>query len=771
MLQLCVMSTYDLASDVGLRTAAETIGSSSTWDETGQQWIRELAETIRWVRSSDETQRGTLDFQKRLWDDNHVAAVGQGNIAIDYALDDADFRHRVAARSMTPLPVSVEDRFRFLTALYQDLATQVKPFVRSLPHLKIFRVLAALYPDAMTTIASIGALAKLTSVMGGDRTLDSASRHVWVRHRMDSLLGAPDSNPLALAERMALPWLLYERFVQPPPPERTEKETAPAETQLIPLSAARRRRGLTAIKGLFPGLLSALEFIRDGVTREELIDFLHGSAPDSKVSSLGVMINVYRSDLGAIRLEGERYVLTERGESVLESQDPSDLADWLLTRILGVDNVIVALHEKGATPTSDLIALLRTVNPGWTSDYAPQAILGWLRSMGVLRAEGSTQELTDVGRQWADRVHWQPESLPPDPLPPALEPLLAVPLPSDSQTDPSKRPLLTDEILRPKLADIVDYVQAAGSFERSLIERLHFSLWAQSIRHFAILTGLSGSGKTLLARSYAKALIQDGSAKQLLTLPVQPGWYDPGALLGFTNPLRGDSYVRTVFLEFLMAAAVDLKRPYIVVLDEMNLSHPEQYMAPLLSAMETGDTIQLHTEVEMFDGIPRAIRYPHNLVLIGTVNMDETTHGLSDKVLDRAFVHEFWDIDLAAYPRWGTKKIDPALEKRTRDILASLMKGLSPARLHFGWRVVDDVLNFLSRAAVDGGELSFESALDSVVYAKVLPKLRGEDTVRLREALRASEETLATAGLEVSRAKIAELRRDLETTGTARFWR
>ncbi len=220
-----------------------------------------------------------------------------------------------------------------------------------------------------------------------------------------------------------------------------------------------------------------------------------------------------------------------------------------------------------------------------------------------------------------------------------------------------------------------------------------------------------------------------------------------------------------------MAAAVDLRRPYIVVLDEMNLSHPEQYMAPLLSAMETGDAVQLHTEGEIFDGIPREIPYPRNLVLIGTVNMDETTHGLSDKVLDRAFVHEFWEIDLASYPRWGTRKIDPVNEDRTRHILASLMQGLSPAKLHFGWRVVDDVLNFLSRAVTDGGELSFEAALDSVVNAKVLPKLRGEDTARLREALRVCEETLAVAGLEVSRAKTAELRRDLETTGSARFWR
>src|ERR1039458_7874132 len=111
------MSTYDLASDSGLRAAVEAIGNSSKWTEPAQQWIRDLAETIRWVRSSDETQRGMREFQKRLWDDNDVAAIGQGNISIDRALDDADFRRRFAERSMAPLPVSMEEGLRFLTAI------------------------------------------------------------------------------------------------------------------------------------------------------------------------------------------------------------------------------------------------------------------------------------------------------------------------------------------------------------------------------------------------------------------------------------------------------------------------------------------------------------------------------------------------------------------------------------------------------------------------------------------------------------------------------
>jgi hypothetical protein len=186
--------------------------------------------------------------------------------------------------------------------------------------------------------------------------------------------------------------------------------------------------------------------------------------------------------------------------------------------------------------------------------------------------------------------------------------------------------------------------------------------------------------------------------------------------------------------------------------------------------METGAAIQLHTEGDHFDGVPREVRYPANLVLIGTVNMDETTHGLSDKVLDRAFVHEFWDVDLAAYPRWGKCGIEQADEDRTRAALAALMAALSPARLHFGWRVVDDVVDFLSHAA-GGGVLPFQAALDSVIYAKVLPKLRGEDTQRFRDALKNSHTAMAASGLTECQKKVEELLRDLETTGSARFWR
>jgi 5-methylcytosine-specific restriction protein B len=198
----------------------------------------------------------------------------------------------------------------------------------------------------------------------------------------------------------------------------------------------------------------------------------------------------------------------------------------------------------------------------------------------------------------------------------------------------------------------------------------------------------------------------------------------------------------------------------------MNLSRPEQYLAPLLSAMETGIPIDLHREGVQLDGIDPQLRYPRNLAIIGTLNMDETTHGLSDKVLDRAFVLEFWKIDVGAWTGWDQCDFGDRKEV-IRSLLEGLMDALEPARLHFGWRVIEDIIRYLSHVGPYGGV--FDEHVDDIIYAKILPKLRGEDSTRFRQALSESRKLLA--GYAKCEAKLAELEHDLETTGSARFWR
>ena len=157
---------HDLKTDEDLRAACLDLGSYQTWDAERTGWVQLIGGTIEWVRATDEADRRTREFHERLWENNHMAAAGQGSIPLGSVLDDPEFRNWLAAKSMEPLPASTEGRMAFLTALYDELRDRFAPRTRSTPHLKIFRVMAALYPEGMTTVASVGALNALTRALG-----------------------------------------------------------------------------------------------------------------------------------------------------------------------------------------------------------------------------------------------------------------------------------------------------------------------------------------------------------------------------------------------------------------------------------------------------------------------------------------------------------------------------------------------------------------------------------------------------------------------------
>ena len=148
-------------------------------------------------------------------------------------------------------------------------------------------------------------------------------------------------------------------------------------------------------------------------------------------------------------------------------------------------------------------------------------------------------------------------------------------------------------------------------------------------------------------------------------LSVRPDWRDSKHLLGYYNPLD-KKYYATPLLNLILRAERDYRErkndalPYFIILDEMNLARVEYYFADLLSVLESGreddgftrEPIRLHNvdEVERDQDIPKEIRLPPNIYIIGTVNIDETTYMFSPKVLDRAFVIEFHDVDMDNYP-------------------------------------------------------------------------------------------------------------------------
>ncbi|WP_248767242.1 hypothetical protein [Pseudomonas sp. MWU12-2345] len=748
--------------DEQLRLACTTLLDSTVPLKGNQHWIGELLHWMQRIHSIAHDEFVGARFQLELWNTQAVSATGMGHVDISQVAANAEIAERLWQLKVAYAASSnSNDREALISDAWSKLVISVAPLCKRQPRLKMYRLFALLCPGAFTTIAHFRKLRELALHLGLKYSAEPRLvLHRLVLERLDQVLG-PAPAPLTRegATRLTLPWLLYVTHVQNPELEATEvSDPESRDERLNPLPAERRRRGMVAIGGGLATIQAMIEFLVQSSTRDDFIDHLQSISPQSKRSTLHTQLNALMAEWGVIRANGASLHLTSRGEALLESGDPDEVIDWMITRILGFDYLLAALSENPLSRREALLTL-RQANPNWTSDFAPSSLFGWLRSLQLIELNDKWVRLTDRGEQWVKRIHWTPKPLPPQD---GTDPLVAI-----TQATPS-----AELAERPKLKDIIQGFDTLLPFPPALIGQLDAGLWSHPRRHFAVLTGLSGAGKTQLARGYALSLWQaePDPSEGLLIVPVQPGWHDCSSLLGYVNPLESESYVRTRVLDFILQAASDPTRPYTLVLDEMNLSHPEQYLAPFLSAMETGESIDLHGQIEAINGVPAAIAYPANLVIIGTVNMDETTHGLSDKVLDRASVIEFWNIDVQAYPGWDQADLEPEQLATLRELMDRLMNVLRPARLHFGWRTLHDIIGYLQQTR-RGEVIDFKAALDQAIYSKVLPKLRGEDSPRLQKVFEGLHETLHLHGLASCTDKVNDMLQDLLHSGSTRFWR
>ena len=222
-------------------------------------------------------------------------------------------------------------------------------------------------------------------------------------------------------------------------------------------------------------------------------------------------------------------------------------------------------------------------------------------------------------------------------------------------------------------------------------------LTAIRTKPFILLAGISGTGKSRIVRQLARGCCpekKDGQPHPLIDeqkpgnfelISVRPNWHDSTELMGYVTRITGTNnpkYVLTPFVKFLVKAWLHKDVPFFLCLDEMNLAPVEQYFAEYLSKVETrklsGGEIVTDVLVEFNDevcesaieellkpykpaaGSPippevavlenamkadKGIRIPPNLVVMGTVNMDETTCSFSRKVLDRAMSFELNDVE------------------------------------------------------------------------------------------------------------------------------
>jgi len=239
-----------------------------------------------------------------------------------------------------------------------------------------------------------------------------------------------------------------------------------------------------------------------------------------------------------------------------------------------------------------------------------------------------------------------------------------------------------------------------------------------------VLAGPSGTGKTRLALEAAAEL---GALSCLVA--VRPDWHANEDLLGYLPPFPGSRFSSTAASEFVRSASIEAEaaaaeqrppRPFHLCLDEMNLARPEHYLAEMLSKMEVpGGRVTFHTGGTEA-GFPPEVVYPPNLVIIGTVNLDETTQPISTKILDRAAYLVVEANDLRAFLETlpETQSV-PAWIPR---LLVDLDGNLDDAGQGLGYRVAQRLLRWSSLGASAGH--APEEALDWALAAQVVPRLR-----------------------------------------------
>lgn len=279
-----------------------------------------------------------------------------------------------------------------------------------------------------------------------------------------------------------------------------------------------------------------------------------------------------------------------------------------------------------------------------------------------------------------------------------------------------------------------------------------------------ILAGMSGTGKTRLAIEYGKMLDSTEANDNLLFIPVSPSFIEPDDVLGYLNPNNAlYTPADTGLVDFLIDAQKNQDKIYMVIFDEMNLSQIEYWFSPFISILEKESEsrfLSLYNEKSHCinrSSYPDKIKINNNVIFIGTINLDETTKNISDRLLDRSFVInlkkkkfiDFSNQDLeketesvskfnvcessSQYNQWRSKEnYIRAFEKRELEFLDELHSFISKYDEQKGvsFRVLKNIGTYINNIPKknDGNWLiNRKQAFDLVLKQTVMKKLSGPD--------------------------------------------
>jgi hypothetical protein len=342
---------------------------------------------------------------------------------------------------------------------------------------------------------------------------------------------------------------------------------------------------------------------------------------------------------------------------------------------------------------------------------------------------------------------------------------------------------------------------------------------ALAVSPLVVLSGISGTGKSLLPRHFAEL-----TGSSFFAIPVQPQWADNTDVFGYVPTLAADRYVEGRLIPAVKEALEHPTRLVLALFDEMNLAPVEHYFSDFLSVSETrrrlGGAITTdrlpielpvaaHSTQDDYASLRQAA-LPYNLRVIGTANMDETTKTFSPKVLDRAFAIEFDDPDLTAFIGGGGKGgglelgglaqrlIDTGncinvqeafaengeMFQQVASMLTEVQEILRRGGVRFGYRTRDAILLYLHywKKFALSSELTANAAFDFCLLQKILPKINGEGELLSRslddlaewlgrDRSQEDEDVGAFSGPFVrSSDKVERMKALLETGSATYFW-
>jgi 5-methylcytosine-specific restriction enzyme B len=626
-------------------------------------WRGTYVEHVVTVQDADQRTWLRPDFQQRLWDDTSVSSIGPGqSVTLVKAYDDQELATFLFQKRGSLAEMPLDERGPALESIYQSVLQRVHPrFTPRRPKARLVRLLAAMFPADVTCLMDANRVWSAQRVLGAQRLPgDFIAQHPAIKARLREALGKA-SDIEGEVEQSMFAWFVWQELANHPdegavatqPPDRPAN-AVPA-LSLLPANA--QRRSLICVKDNLPLLVAMVREAEQGISREDLVGIILTEATQLNASSAGNIISQAMGGLGLLRLDGNTYRPTERGQEMLTAAQPAQvLRGPLIGRVFGVGHLLrMVQREPGKLRAIDVSTKLKDLVPTWTSTQPGSHIFAWAKIAGLVQVEdgpgGGLISLTDDGEDYASALpidfddRWRIES--------------------QDETDAEQSDGLVTNAPEAAKANTAPYgaadIIADGCF-------MDFDAVAAAVdllrrKKNLILQGPPGTGKTWLAKRLGFALLGVRDLSRLMAVQFQPslsyedfvrGWRPDGA--------GGLQLADGVFLDAISSALAQPDQPFVLVIEEINRGNPAQILGEMLTLIEDGKRCPeeaLRLTYPRF--VDEKVYVPKNLYIVGTMNLADRSLALIDLALRRRFAFVSLSPMLNfSWRTWATDKGCPA---------------------------------------------------------------------------------------------------------------